>query len=112
MSNYMGILNLYICVTGFSNKKMSKLLALDLSGGRDNQNFAMDIRDSAVNWMNDIENDSRYNRWSPSLSELVRPTFPGMLRNIRRNLYNLVSLSDDFVTTTLSLRWLSCERDF
>lgn len=80
-------------ITGFSNKKMSKLLALDLSGGPDNQNFAMDIRDSAINWINDIENDSRYSRWSRSLTELLRPTFPGMLRNIRRNLYNLVSIT-------------------
>lgn len=79
-------------IAGFSNKKMSKLLALDLSGGTDNQNFAMDIRDSAINWINDIENDSRYNKWSRSLTELLRPTFPGMLRNIRRNLYNLVSI--------------------
>lgn len=71
---------------------MSKLLALDLSGGTDNQNFAMDIRDSAINWINDIENDPRYSNWSPSLTELLRPTFPGMLRNIRRNLYNLVSI--------------------
>lgn len=70
---------------------MSKLLALDLSGGMDSQNFAMDIRDSAINWINDIENDSRYSKWPPSLTELLRPTFPGMLRNIRRNLYNLVS---------------------
>jgi len=74
---------------------MSKLLALDLSGGTDNQNFAMDIRDSAINWINDIENDSRYSNWSPSLTELLRPTFPGMLRNIRRNLYNLVSITKE-----------------
>lgn len=70
---------------------MSKLLALDLSSNGDSQDFAMDIRDSAIIWVNDIENDSRYKRWSPSLTELLRPTFPGMLRNIRRNLYNLVS---------------------
>lgn len=78
-------------VLGFSNKKMSKLLALDLSGSANNQDFAMDIRDSAINWINDIENDSRYKKWSPSLTELLRPTFPGMLRNIRRNLYNMVN---------------------
>lgn len=70
---------------------MSKLLALDLSTGAENQDFAMDIRDSAIIWLNDIESDSRYNRWSRSLNEMLRPTFPGMLRNIRRNLYNLVS---------------------
>jgi len=88
---------------------MSKLLALDLSGGTDNQNFAMDIRDSAINWINDIENDSRYNRWSPSLTELLRPTFPGMLRNIRRNLYNLVRvLCTEFIDK--SFRRLSYDR--
>jgi len=93
---------------------MSKLLALDLSGGTDNQNFAMDIRDSAINWINDIENDSRYNRWSPSLTELLRPTFPGMLRNIRRNLYNLVRdilLYTSFIEfVDKSFRYLSRER--
>ncbi|XP_067203382.1 UDP-glucose:glycoprotein glucosyltransferase isoform X3 [Linepithema humile] len=88
---------------GFTNKKMSKLLALDLSGGTDNQNFAMDIRDSAINWINDIENDSRYSRWSPSLTELLRPTFPGMLRNIRRNLYNLVLIIDPLNEDSMSL---------
>lgn len=71
---------------------MGKLLALDLSNNVDSQDFAIDIRDSAVIWVNDIENDFRYNRWSPSLMELLRPTFPGMLRNVRRNLYNLVSI--------------------
>ncbi|XP_043524015.1 UDP-glucose:glycoprotein glucosyltransferase isoform X1 [Frieseomelitta varia] len=75
---------------GFSNKEMSTLLALDLSTNMDKQEFAMDIRDSAINWINDIEQDSAYARWSSSLTELLRPTFPGMLRNIRRNLYNLV----------------------
>ncbi|KYM95086.1 UDP-glucose:glycoprotein glucosyltransferase, partial [Cyphomyrmex costatus] len=88
---------------GFSNKKMSKLLALDLSGGTDNQNFAMDIRDSAINWINDIENDPRYSNWSPSLTELLRPTFPGMLRNIRRNLYNLVLIIDPLSDDSMPL---------
>lgn len=82
---------------------MSKLLALDLPSGMDNQNFAMDIRDSAINWINDIEEDARYNKWSPSITELLRPTFPGMLRNIRRNLYNLVSKIIKFSSKDLIL---------
>lgn len=69
---------------------MSALLALYLFTNTDKQEFAMDIRDSAIIWVNDIEQDSFYARWSSSLTELLRPTFPGMLRNIRRNLYNLV----------------------
>lgn len=79
-----------VSLAGFSNTKMSKLLSLDLSMNMDKKDFAMDIRDSAIIWINDIEQDSTYSRWSASLTELLRPTFPGMLRNIRRNLYNLV----------------------
>ncbi|CAK9802630.1 UDP-glucose:glycoprotein glucosyltransferase [Anthophora quadrimaculata] len=78
---------------GFSNKEISALLALDLSINTDKQEFAMDIRDSAIIWINDIEQDSAYARWS-SLMELLRPIFPGMLRNIRKNLYNLVLIID------------------
>lgn len=76
---------------GIKNKRMSSLLALDFNEGNGNQEFAMDVRDSAINWINDIENDSKYKRWSSSLMELLRPTFPGMLRHVRRNLFNLVS---------------------
>ncbi|CAL7942835.1 unnamed protein product [Xylocopa violacea] len=79
---------------GFNNKETSVLLALDLSTNMDKQEFAIDIRDSAIIWVNDIEHDSTYARWSSSLTELLRPTFPGMLRNIRRNLYNLVLIID------------------
>lgn len=80
---------------GINNKKMDKLLSLDLANGNsDNQEFAIDIRDSAIIWINDLEKDLRYNRWSSSLTSLLRPTFPGMLRNIRRNMYNLVLIID------------------
>ncbi|XP_017891944.1 UDP-glucose:glycoprotein glucosyltransferase isoform X2 [Ceratina calcarata] len=79
---------------GFSNKETSMLLTLDLSSNTDKQEFAIDIRDSAIIWINDIEHDSAYSRWSPSLTELLRPTFSGMLRHIRRNLYNLVLIID------------------
>lgn len=80
-----------VSVSGISNNKMTKLLALDFGDDSNNQEFAIDIRDSAINWMNDLERDMKYNRWSTSLMELLRPTFPGMIRQIRRNLYNLVS---------------------
>ncbi|XP_012274348.1 UDP-glucose:glycoprotein glucosyltransferase isoform X2 [Orussus abietinus] len=88
---------------GFNSKKMGKLLALDLSSGADGQDFAIDIRDSAIIWINDIENDARYSRWSPYLNELLRPTFPGTLRNIRRNMYNLVLIIDPLSETSTAL---------
>lgn len=76
---------------GVQGKAASQLLALDLSsaGGKD---FAIDIRDSAIMWVNDIETDSQYRRWPSSVMDLLRPTFPGMLRNIRKNVFNLVSV--------------------
>lgn len=67
---------------------MKELLALDLTTS--SSEYAIDIRDSAIQWINDIEYDSQYHMWSDSLLDLLRPTFPGMLRSIRRNLYNLV----------------------
>ncbi|KAK7864404.1 hypothetical protein R5R35_000446 [Gryllus longicercus] len=78
---------------GISQSQMSSLLALDF-GGNNNGEYAIDIRDSAVIWINDIETDKQYRRWSESLMELLRPTFPGMLRSIRRNLYHLVIVAD------------------
>ncbi|CAG2063105.1 unnamed protein product, partial [Timema podura] len=78
-----------------SESRMSSILALDFSGASSsNQEYAIDIRDSAVMWVNDIEHDKQYRRWSDSLMELLRPTFPGMLRSIRRNLYHLVIIAD------------------
>lgn len=66
----------------------SELLALDLAVK--SSEFAIDIRDSAITWINDLEKDSQYRRWPASLMDLLRPTFPGMLRNVRKNLFNLV----------------------
>lgn len=80
---------------GISNERLTTLLALDFSdSGSSSQEFAMDLRDSAINWVNDIENDSKYSRWSPNLMDLLRPTFPGMVRQIRRNLFNLVRINN------------------
>lgn len=71
----------------------SDLLALDLSssGAKD---FAMDIRDSSIIWINDLEKDNQYRRWPASVMDLLRPTFPGMLRNVRKNMFNLVLIVD------------------
>lgn len=82
---------------GISNKRLAALLALDFSDSGSSDEFAIDIRDSAINWINDIENDSKYSRWPTNLMELLRPTFPGMLRQVRRNLFNLVSCFNAFL---------------
>ncbi|CAG9768969.1 unnamed protein product [Ceutorhynchus assimilis] len=79
---------------GLSDKKLRSLLHLDFSESGSTSDFALDIRDSAISWLNDIETDSKFRYWSNSLMDLLRPTFPGMLRQIRKNLYNLVLIID------------------
>lgn len=60
----------------------------------DSIEFAVDIRDSAIVWINDIEKDSKYRTWPQTVYELLRPSFPGMVRSIRKNLFNLVIIID------------------
>ncbi|XP_016995531.2 UDP-glucose:glycoprotein glucosyltransferase [Drosophila takahashii] len=84
----------------------SSLLALDLTASSKKE-FAIDIRDTAVQWVNDIENDAQYRRWPSSVMDLLRPTFPGMLRNIRKNVFNLVLVVDALKPTARSVIKLS-----
>lgn len=71
----------------------SDLLALDLSQPETIE-FAVDIRDSAVIWINNIETDARYRSWPPTVYDLLRPSFPGMVRSIRKNLFHVVVVID------------------
>ncbi|XP_068608113.1 UDP-glucose:glycoprotein glucosyltransferase 1 [Brachionichthys hirsutus] len=56
--------------------------------------YAVDIRSAAVNWINNLETDHRYSSWPHNVQELLRPTFPGVIRQIRRNFHNLVIILD------------------
>ncbi|XP_005180667.1 UDP-glucose:glycoprotein glucosyltransferase [Musca domestica] len=80
----------------------STLLALDFSGSGSKE-FAIDIRDTAISWINDIEKDMQYRRWPSSVMDLLRPTFPGMLRNIRKNVFNLVLVVDPLQPSSRNL---------
>ncbi|VTJ63086.1 Hypothetical predicted protein, partial [Marmota monax] len=65
--------------------------------------YAVDIRSSAISWVNNLEADSRYNSWPSSLQELLRPTFPGVIRQIRKNLHNMVIIVDPAHEATAEL---------
>ncbi|KAF9530297.1 UDP-glucose:glycoprotein glucosyltransferase-domain-containing protein [Crepidotus variabilis] len=45
-------------------------------------------------WWNDMEKDSRYARWNPSLYALLRPMYPGAMPSVRLNLFNIVLVLD------------------
>ncbi|EHB15938.1 UDP-glucose:glycoprotein glucosyltransferase 1 [Heterocephalus glaber] len=65
--------------------------------------YAIDIRSPAISWVNNLEVDSRYNSWPSSLQELLRPTFPGVIRQIRKNLHNMVFIVDPAHENTAEL---------
>uniref|UniRef100_A0AAY4DGE9 UDP-glucose ceramide glucosyltransferase-like 1 n=1 Tax=Denticeps clupeoides TaxID=299321 RepID=A0AAY4DGE9_9TELE len=79
---------------GIKGEHVGKLLRLPVGPVEDN--YALDIRHSAimVRWINDIESDPTYKTWPSSLQELLRATFPGVIRQIRRNFFNLVLFLD------------------
>ena len=47
-----------------------------------------------VHWLNNLETDRMYVRWSHSLMDLLRPMFPGQLARVGRNIYNALFLID------------------
>ncbi|XP_069069835.1 UDP-glucose:glycoprotein glucosyltransferase 1 isoform X1 [Pleurodeles waltl] len=65
--------------------------------------YAVDIRTSAIAWINNLELDSRYNSWPSNVQELLRPTFPGVIRQIRKNFHNFILLVDPVHESTADL---------
>ncbi|XP_028175113.1 UDP-glucose:glycoprotein glucosyltransferase [Ostrinia furnacalis] len=79
---------------GLSNKLINTLMSLELGESFTWEEYGLDMRDTAITWLNDLEADERYRRWPSSYMDLLRPTYPGMLRNLRRNIYNYVIIVD------------------
>ncbi|XP_030027035.2 UDP-glucose:glycoprotein glucosyltransferase [Manduca sexta] len=79
---------------GLSKKLINTLMALELGETFSKEEYGLDIRDTSITWLNDLETDERYRRWPASFMELLRPTYPGMLRNLKRNIYNYVIVVD------------------
>ena len=52
------------------------------------------LSDQHVHWLNDLESDRMYHRWSNDLMDLLRPMFPGQLSRLARNIFNAVFLVD------------------
>ncbi|KAG7227632.1 hypothetical protein INR49_005447 [Caranx melampygus] len=77
---------------GIKGELQGKLLKLPVNAVDDS--YALDIRHPAIMWINDIENDPMYRSWPAGVQELLRATFPGVIRQIRRNFFNLVLFLD------------------
>uniref|UniRef100_G3UPU7 Uncharacterized protein n=1 Tax=Meleagris gallopavo TaxID=9103 RepID=G3UPU7_MELGA len=77
---------------GIQEEILSKFMRLHIHPA--DSSYALDIRHSSVIWINNIEKDRSYITWPASYQELLKPTFPGVIPQIRRNLYNLVLFVD------------------
>jgi UDP-glucose:glycoprotein glucosyltransferase len=77
---------------GLGLEQMRDLIYLDTSSK--NTDYGVDIRDSSIQWVNDLESDKKYSYWSKSVHDILRPTYPGMMRSIAKNFYNLVFVLD------------------
>ncbi|KAL4715230.1 hypothetical protein ACJJTC_007812 [Scirpophaga incertulas] len=79
---------------GLPKKLISDLISLELGEAYTWEEYGLDVRDTAITWLNDLETDDKYRRWPSSFMDLLRPTYPGMLRNLRRNIYNYAIIID------------------
>lgn len=77
---------------GLELEQIRDLLYLETSSK--NHEYGVDIRDSSIQWVNDLETDKKYSYWSKSVHDILRPTYPGMMRSIAKNFYNLVFVID------------------
>ncbi|KAI5628521.1 UDP-glucose:glycoprotein glucosyltransferase 2 isoform X3 [Silurus asotus] len=86
---------------GIRGTSLGKFLRLPVTTVEDS--YALDIRHPAIMWVNDIETDSTYRNWPSSIQELLRASFPGVIRQVRRNLFSLVLFLDPVQEDTIEL---------
>ena len=64
-------------------------------GDADADEMRIDIQsDEHILWANNIEADRMYWSWQRTLMAMLRPTYPGQLHQIQRNLQNLIAIID------------------
>ncbi|PAA64148.1 hypothetical protein BOX15_Mlig003410g2, partial [Macrostomum lignano] len=73
------------------------------SASASDEKFALDFRDPAVVYLNDLEQSQVYAQWPRSVHDLLKPAFPGTMRRIARNLFNLVVFIDPAVKESADL---------
>ncbi|ORX41875.1 hypothetical protein BCR36DRAFT_587674 [Piromyces finnis] len=83
---------------GYSNKDSVNLLNSANDEKEDKRSSDIeyyDVRDDIVSWWNNLESDSRYEKWPKSLREILQPLYyQGQMHRIARNLYNALFVVD------------------
>uniref|UniRef100_A0A8B9JKG7 UDP-glucose ceramide glucosyltransferase-like 1 n=1 Tax=Astyanax mexicanus TaxID=7994 RepID=A0A8B9JKG7_ASTMX len=65
--------------------------------------LSLSLSSSSLQWVNNLETDGRYASWPSNVQELLRPTFPGVIKQIRKNFHNLVMIIDPTHENTAEL---------
>ncbi|KAL9964464.1 hypothetical protein ACROYT_G028110 [Oculina patagonica] len=73
---------------GIKGEALGKLVSL--SSQPEHESFVLDARHDSIVFINDLEKDRQYWGWPSELQDILRPTFPGMMRYIAKNIFNLV----------------------
>lgn len=80
--------------------KINTILSLGAKASSE-PDFALDMRDSSVYWINDLENDDEYEDWPDDLTQLFFRMGGVMLRPVRRNVFNLlITVNPEDTSTT------------
>ncbi|RCI03876.1 hypothetical protein CU098_007561 [Rhizopus stolonifer] len=73
------------------------LTAADRASSEGNSEI-YDVRDTPENpfivWWNDIEKDKKYSGWTDDMEEYLRPSYPGQLHPVKKNIFNLIMVED------------------
>ncbi|XP_048460251.1 UDP-glucose:glycoprotein glucosyltransferase 1 isoform X3 [Rhincodon typus] len=77
---------------GIQGDELHELLKLNVQPA--DSDYGVEIRNPAIYWINNLETDSKYNTWPSNVQELLRPTFLGVIRQIRKNFHNFVLIVD------------------
>ncbi|XP_071798762.1 UDP-glucose:glycoprotein glucosyltransferase 1-like isoform X1 [Asterias amurensis] len=86
---------------GASGEAATQLMMVQVAS--QDSTYAVDIRDNGILYLNDLEKDGRYSHWPGNIQEFLRPMFPGMLRQMRKNVFHLIFMFDPTQSSSLQL---------
>lgn len=73
---------------------------MDLTQSKSTE-FAVNIDDPTIKWLNDIETDEKYRHLSPSIVDLLKTDVAELAPRVRKNLFNLVVIFDPIIPASL-----------
>ncbi|RIA98379.1 Glycosyltransferase Family 24 protein [Glomus cerebriforme] len=97
---------------GMNSQQAIDLLASpiisELKSSQDLIKGIFDVRDKSdkkniLIWLNDLEKDERYSSWPTRIFDILRPVYPGQMRYIRKNLFNVLFVIDLSSTENLNI---------